>query len=149
MRWLAILAILGLTSCSAPRGFLEVRHYHLRSVAVVRGADAPRAEQLHRFHGAVSAGERRDRLGHYYTVEWHGPEGQEEKPVRLVFRYRQAGTGSEIRRLVVPAPSGSTGKTELRIAGPAYLKGGRVTSWHLGYYRGDQLVGTRQSYLWE
>ena len=149
MRWLAIPAVLGLISCSAPRSFLEVRHYHLRSLAVVRGTDAPRAEQLHRFHGAVTAEERRNRLGHYYTVEWHGPEGQEEKPVRLVFRYRQAATGSEIRRLVVPAPSGSAGKTEFRITGPAYLKGGRVISWHLGYYRGDQLVGTRQSYLWE
>ena len=85
----------------------------------------------------------------WLSVEWHGPEGQEEKPVRLVFRYRQTATGSEIRRLVVPAPSGSAGKTEFRITGPAYLKGGRVISWHLGYYRGDQLIGTRQSYLWE
>ena len=36
-----------------------------------------------------------------------GPEGQEEKPVRLVFRYRQAGAGSEIRQLEVSAPAGS------------------------------------------
>ena len=149
MRWLAILAFPGLISCSAPRSFLEVRHYHLRSLEMLRGLDAPRAEQLHRFHGAVTARERRNRLGHYYTVEWHGPEGQEEKPVRLVFRYRQVGTGSEIRSLVVPASSGSTGKAELRVAGPAYQEGGRVTSWHLGYYRGDQLIETRQSYLWE
>ena len=107
---------------------------------------APRAEQLNRFHGAVTAEERRNRLGHYYTIEWHGPE---EKPVRLVFRYRQAGAGSEIRQLEVSAPAGSKGKTELRITGPAYLEGGRILSWHLSYYRGDRLAETRQSYLWE
>ena len=110
---------------------------------------APRAEQLNRFHGAVTAEERRNRLGHYYTIEWHGPEGQEEKPIRLVFRYRQAGAGSEIRQLEVSAPAGSKGKTELRITGPAYLEGGRILSWHLSYYRGDRLAETRQSYLWE
>jgi hypothetical protein len=149
VRWLVIPAFLGLISCSASRNSLEVRQYHLRSLELERDMNAPRAEQLNRFHGAVTDEERRNRLGHYYTVEWQGPEDHEGKPVRLVFRYRQAKAGSEIRQLVRSFPPGMKGKSELRITGPAYLNSGRVLAWHLSYYRGEHLVETRQSYLWE
>lgn len=144
-----ILGALGLFSCSGPRSILEIRHSHLRALALESEVEALRGEQWYRFHGAVTAEERRNRLGHYYGVAWRGPEELERLPVRLVFKYRQAATGSEVRQREVSAPAGFRGKTELQITGPGYLKGGRVVSWHLSYYRGDQLVETRQSYLWE
>ncbi|MBL47612.1 MAG: hypothetical protein CMP28_01480 [Roseibacillus sp.] len=113
------------------------------------GVEALRAEQWYRFHGAVTTEERRNRLGHYYTIEWRGPAELEQEPVRLVFRFRQAASGSEVRRREISAPAGLKGQAELRVIGPGYLKGGRVLSWHLSYFRGDTLVETRQSYLWE
>ena len=149
VRWLAIFGTLGLLSCSGPRSALEIRHYHLRALAVENELEVLRGEQWYRFHGAVTAEERRNRLGHYYGIEWRGPEELEQRPVRLVFRYRQAATGSEGQQRVVSAAAGFDGKAELQITGPGYLKGGRVLSWHLSYYRGDQLVETRQSYLWK
>ncbi len=111
--------------------------------------NAPRAEQLNRFYGAVTDEDRRNRLGHYYTIEWKGPEDHQEKPVRFVFRYRQAKAGSEIRQLLASSPAGTEGKIELRITGSSYLDEGRVLAWHLSYYRGEHLVETQQSYLWE
>ncbi|MDG2488373.1 MAG: hypothetical protein P8M65_11740 [Roseibacillus sp.] len=149
MRWLALAAFLGVISCSSIENTLGFRQYHLRSLTLESEMNAPRAEQLRRFHGAVTAAEKRDRLGYYYSVQWNGPADEASEPVRIVFRYRQAATGSAIRAIVTKAPAALQGTAEFRVTGPAYLEGGRVLSWHLGYYRGERLVETKQSYLWE
>lgn len=150
MRWLLIFPVIGLLSCTGPKDSVQIRQFHLRSLTSdTAGVDSIRAENQKRLHGAVSAEERRNRLGHYYTIEWDGPEGSEQEPVRLVFQYRQAATGSQILRREITASAGRKGKRELQIIGPAYLEGGRVLSWHLSYYRGDRLIESRQSFLWE
>ncbi len=150
VRWLVMLGVLGLVSCAGRNGSVQIRQYHLRSLSPdTAGVAGIRAENLKRFYGAISAEERRQRLGHYYTIEWDGPEGQEHEPVRLVFRYRQAATGSKVHRREITASTGRKGKTELQIIGPGYLEGGRVLSWHLSYYRGKDLIESRQSYLWD
>ena len=150
MRYLALLAVLGLVSCSRTKDVVSIRQYHLRSISAdTGGVDSLRAERLKRLYGAVSAEEMRTRLGHYYTIRWDGPPGSAGQPVRILFEYRQAATGSEVRSLEVKAPPGRKGVVELRIIGPRYLQGGRVLAWRLSFFRGEQLVQTRQSYLWE
>ena len=150
VRGLVILAALVLVGCSAKPEALQIRQYHLRALkSDAAGVDSIRAENLKRFHGAVSTEDRLDRLGHYYTIKWHGPEGMEGEPVRLVFEYQQAATGSEVLRREIRAPAGKKGKTELQIIGPDYRKKGRVLAWRLSFYRGDHLVTTKQSYQWE
>ena len=149
VRWLALPAVLGVISCSSNENTLEIRQYHLRSLDLEREMNAPRAEQLRRFHGAVTTAEKRDRLGHYYRVQWNGPVGEENAPVRMVFRYRQAATGSAVREIVIKAAPVVEGVAELQVTGSDYLEGGRVLSWHLSYYRGERLIETRQSYLWQ
>lgn len=150
VRNLALGVLLVLSSCGGPERALEIRQYHLSSLdADTGGVDSIRAEKLKRLHGAVSTEEQRDRLGHYYTIRWRGPEGREEMPVRIVFAYRQAATGSEIHRVEVERPAKRRGAVEIRITGSNYLEGGRVLAWQLSYYRGDDLIATRQSYLWE
>ena len=99
--------------------------------------------------GAVSEEDQRNRLGHYYTIKWDGPEGRENEAVRLVFQYRQAASGSEVRQMEVKAPAGRKGHREIQVIGPSYLEGGRVLAWHLSFYRGTDLIETRQSYLWD
>lgn len=146
---LLMMGLVALTSCGSPK-VLDIRQYHLRSLdADTGGIDSIRAEKLKRLHGAVSLEEQRQRLGHYYTIRWNGPEGREDQPVRVVFRYRQAATASAIQTIEREAPAGRKGMLEIHLTGPAYLEGGRVLSWHLGLYRGDELIATRQSYLWE
>ena len=108
-----------------------------------------RAERLHRLHGAVSEDERDARRGHYYMVEWDGPRGTEELPVRIVLEYQQGRTGDRILRQEQEFPPGRKGKAEFVINGEAYLEGGRVLAWRLLLYRGEELVATRKSYLWD
>jgi hypothetical protein len=147
---LAVLAALGLVSCSGTDDVVEVRQYHLRAINADTGGIPPiQAEKLKRLHGAVSIEEQRQRLGHYYTVSWDGPAGREGEPVRVVLEYRQASTASKILRMESEAAAGRKGKLELQVTGPAYLEGGRVLSWHLSFYRGGELITTRQSYQWE
>jgi len=149
VRWLALAAFLGVISCSSIEDTLGFRQYHLRSLTLEREMNTPRAEQLRRFHGAVTAAEKRDRLGYYYSVQWNGPAERADEPVRIVFQYRQAATGSAAREIVIKAVPGLRGAAEFQVTGPVYLEGGRVLSWHLSYYRGERLVETKQSYLWE
>lgn len=149
MRSLAILGALAIASCGSPK-LLEIRQHHLRSVdADTGGIDSIRAEKLMRLHGAVSVEEQRERLGHYYSVHWRGPEGREDEPVRVVFRYRQAASGSKILTMEQRAPGGRKGTFAFQVTGPAYLEGGRILSWHLSFARGSEVVATQQSYLWE
>ena len=149
VRWLVFPAFLGVISCSSTNSILDFRHYHLRSLEVDGEVSVPRAEQLRRFHGAVTTKEKRDRLGYYYRVEWNGPVDEAREPVRMVFRYRQAATGSAIREIVKESPPTLQGELDFQVTGESYLQGGRILAWHLSYYRGAHLVETRQSYLWE
>lgn len=150
VRWLVILGAVGLISCGGTKGVVNLRQYHLRSVSAdTGGIESIRAEKLKRLHGAVSAEERRNRLGHYYIIRWKGPKGREADPVRILFQYRQAATGSAIRRMETTLPGTRKGVTEFQVTGPTYLEGGRVLAWHLGFYRGEELVETLQSYLWD
>jgi hypothetical protein len=124
VRWLAILSVCALVSCVGSKETFHVRQFHLRALKPeTAGVDSIRAEIQKRFHGAVSEEEKRNRLGHYYTIKWDGPEGR--------------------------APAGRKGYRELQLIGPAYLEGGRVLAWHMSFYRGTELIDTRQSYLWE
>ena len=63
--------------------------------------------------------EREARLGDYYTVRWNGPAGTESQPVRIVFEYRQAATGSNADVLVNTdlLDPGATG--EIKFEAPA------------------------------
>ena len=138
-----------IVSCGGTREVLEVKQFHLRNTEPARGEnEVVRGEKLKRLHGAVSAAERRDRLGHYYMVRWTGPDGRENEPVRLEFDYQQAATGSTVLHLVRDLPGTAEGTTEFQVTGPAYQTGGRVLAWRLRLFRGGALVETRRSYLW-
>lgn len=147
---LVVALALGACSGSGPQDVVDIREYHLRSVDADTGDVASlRAEKLRRLRGAVSLEQQRQRLGYYYTIRWNGPAGREDEPVRVLFKYRQAATGSDIKTRELTAPAGEDGSLELKIIGDRYLEGGNVLSWHLSFFRGEQLVETHESYLWE
>ncbi|NNM30562.1 MAG: hypothetical protein HKO57_13665 [Akkermansiaceae bacterium] len=127
-----------------------MKQFHLRKTEAGLGEDeVVRAEKLKRLHGAVSLEERQNRMGQYFGVKWDGPPGRESEPVRLVFEFQQAATGSTIRRAEHLLPGTATGKAEFRVIGPAYLKGGRVLAWRLRMFRSGDEVAVKRSYLWE
>ncbi len=140
-----ILACL-LTSCSSPKT-LEVRQFHLRKTDMVDGNEYVRSEANYRLYGAVTAKEREAKKGQYYTVRWDQLTGSE--PVKVVFEYRQALSGSRVKKISQNFPAARQGKTEFQIIGPAYLKGGRVVSWRMTLYEGGKKIAHEQSYLWD
>lgn len=107
-----------------------------------------RGERLRRMHGAIGIREQEQRLGQYYTVNWH--DGDVGRPVRVVMRYRQASTGSRVLwKEQEFAGDLREGTAEFRVTGDDYIDGGRVLAWRIALLRGDREVASRQSYLWE
>lgn len=145
---------MALVACSGPDPLLEVDQFHLRDTSQERGlpdfeiqvVDADRMKHL---HGAVTAQEREDRLGDYYSIRWHGPAGGSEEPVRIVFQYRQGSSGRTVRTMERTFPAAEKGGCEFEVVGQQFRQGGRVLAWRVDYYRGSRLVAKKQSYLWE
>lgn len=107
-----------------------------------------RNEKLRRLHGAVSMEERRNLLGQYFTIEWNDDAIGE--PVTITFEYQQGATGSRVKTQHREFSGDRTsGSTEIRVIGDDYFNGGRVLAWRATLLRGDRVVASRKSYLWQ
>ena len=145
-----LLLILCLTGCST-RSSLEVDSFFMRDFSTPE-TDEPmvRMEKLRRLHGALTAAERNDRLGHYYTMHWSDPAGAGKGEIEIVFEYQQGSTASQVKRQWQSfASSDRRGKAEFRVTGNDYLKGGRVLAWKATLKRGGREIESHHSYLWE
>ena len=148
--WTGLLLILCLTGCST-RSSLEVDSFFMRDFSTPE-TDEPmvRMEKLRRLHGALTAAERNDRLGHYYTMHWSDPAGAGKGEIEIVFEYQQGSTASQVKRQWQRfASSDRRGKAEFRVTGNDYLKGGRVLAWKATLKRGGREIESHHSYLWE
>ena len=143
--FLALIALF-LVSCGAP-DTLRVRQFHLQDTDVSTGHPFIRAEMNKRLYGAVTARERILRKGNYYHVRWHGLSGQ--KPIRLVFEFRQAKMGAKVNRREFRAPSSRKGDLEIVISDLEYLKHGHVQAWRVTLFEGERQVAVKKSYLWD
>ena len=147
-----LICVLGsvLVGACAQSDPLTVKPFQLRDEHI-GGGDEPmaRMEKSRRLYGAVSASERHQRLGQYYTFLWNDPVGVGSAPVEAVFEYQQGATASMIKRCKVSFPPGQAqGKAEFRVVGDDYFKGGRVLAWRATLMRGDRIISTQRSYLW-
>jgi hypothetical protein len=145
-----LLLILCLTGCST-RSSLEVDSFFMRDFSTPE-TDEPmvRMEKLRRLHGALTAAERNDRLGHYYTMHWSDPAGAGKGEIEIVFEYQQGSTASQVKQQWQRfASSDRSGKAEFRVTGNDYLKGGRVLAWKATLKRGGREIESHHSYLWE
>jgi hypothetical protein len=144
--------ILCLTDCST-RSSLEVDSFFMRDFSAPETDEKMiRMEKLRRLHGALTAAERNDRLGHYYTMHWSDPAGagKGKGEIEIVFEYQQGSTASQVKRQWQRfASSDRSGKAEFRVTGNDYLKGGRVLAWKATLKRGGREIAKRHSYLWE
>jgi hypothetical protein len=149
IRWMTMAMVLLLAACGT-RQALEVRPTHLRNLEVDAGNDESmiRGEQRRLLHGAIGVREQEQRLGYYYVVLWNDDSTGE--PVRVVFEYQQASTGSKVRKQELNFDgSQAEGRGEFRVIGDDYLKGGRVLAWKCTLLRGGREVASRHSYLWQ
>lgn len=109
-----------------------------------------RMEKERRLRGAVSMEERKERLGQYYTLIWHDPEGAGQGAAEVVFQYQQGATGSRVKRISKTFPASAVeGSAEFAVIGENYFDGGKVLAWKASLQRGGRVLATRQSYLWQ
>lgn len=146
----ALLVFLCLIGCST-RSSLEVDSFFFRDFSMPATEEPMvRMEKLRRLHGALTAAERNERLGHYYTMHWSDPAGAGKGEVELIFEYQQGATASLIKRQSQRFASTSRqGKAEFRVTGADFTKGGRVLTWKATLKRGGREIASRHSYLWE
>lgn len=146
--------LFGTIGCSTKNQNLYVDKFTLRSIKI-EDTDAAmvRGDQQKRLYGAVSIKEHQERLGQYYLLRWNLLNQPKitswDQKVQLVFRYRQASSGSEVKTVSKNYPAGTrNGKWEFRNIGQNYLKGGRLLSWRADLIYGGQIISSKESYLW-
>jgi hypothetical protein len=140
-----------LGACAGPPETLVVKQFQLRDQQRNNG-DEPmiRMEKERRLRGAVSMEERKERLGQYYTLIWHDPEGAGQGAAEVVFQYQQGATGSRVKRMSKTFPASAVeGSAGFAVIGENYFDGGKVLAWKASLQRGERVLATRQSYLWQ
>jgi hypothetical protein len=146
----AFLAVIFLGACAGPPETLAVKQFTLRDDQRETAEDPMiRMEKARRLHGAISMAERRQRLGQYFTLVWHDPDGAGFGPVEVLFEYQQGGTASRVKRMSKVFPASDVGgAVDFAVIGDDYLTGGRVLAWRASVSRGGRELASRQSYLW-
>jgi hypothetical protein len=146
--------LFGAIGCTTENQNLYVDKFTLRSIKIEdNDAAMVRGDQQKRLYGAVSLEEHKQRIGQYYILRWNLLNQPKitswEGKVQLVFRYKQASTGSRIKTISKTYPLGSKqGKWEFKNIGKDYIKGGRILAWQANLIYGGQIISSKQSYLW-
>lgn len=96
--------------------------------------------------GAVTAYDRQQRYGHYYTFFWR-TKRQADLTVRFEYRQEKLGSYVQAKELFYPAAKGSV-KSEFNVIGDAYTQEGKVTAWRAVIVENGRIVGLTQSFLW-
>lgn len=103
------------------------------------------------FYGANTQKERRDRLGDYYFVSLY--DNNPDLNLTIHMYYTQSASGSEIlsRTQEIAAPREGKGRRKLEFffAGKDRAQRGDILSWKMDIYAGDELMDSKQSYLWQ
>lgn len=127
----------------------KVNPYHLKQSEWTKTEDRMIAfEQAHRYHGAITAEEYRERYGYYFTIFWKTDAPGSPNTVRL--EYTQANTGATVHVKEVPidSPKGRN-TTEITVVGEDYLANGPVTSWKASVLSGEEVIADYRSFLWK
>lgn len=128
----------------------KVNPYHLADAnARLPVADPAIAfEPASILHGAISMEERKARQGNYVTVFWKVDD--RSAPVTVRLEYRQKNTGLTVKALdqEVPNPRRSN-VTKFALIGGDYISNGPLSGWRVSLLRGNQVLTSYNSYMWE
>jgi hypothetical protein len=150
-RWSLLVLLMGLGACAGHKDPLVVKQFKMLNEQTDTVQDPMiRGEKQRHRRGAVSMAERTARLGAYYTVVWNSPLETGRGEVEVLFEFQQGATASLVKRMVKRFPATATsGQAEFAIIGNDYLKNGRVLAWKMTLRRGDRVLATRKSHLWQ
>ena len=104
-------------------------------------------EAAYRFHGAVTALDFRQRLGHYFDFFWRA-----KRPgnitVRLEYRQQNLRDETQAREVTYQNAKGSY-RTEFAIIGDDFHSDGRVIAWRCLLIENGRIVAEDKSFLWK
>ena len=141
---LLLLSPLLIVSCAQQSGPLEVDILKVRdSKEVDKDAAMVRGDQNFMFHGKVSAREREQSVGQYYTVTRRDSGAS----ALVKFRYQQVKTRSKVLVKQAKLKPGQR-KVEFKIVGDEYAQKGRVLAWRIELHQSGKPVASEQSYMW-
>ncbi len=128
----------------------KVRYYHLQPGQVQIPTDDMMIafERRYRQHGALTAMERRERDGHYYTVWWRVDDTSQPVTVRFEYRQKDDATAVRVVEQLVSQP-GRSNETRFEITGEPYYVEGAVVAHRVSLVQGDRELVDWKSYLWE
>lgn len=127
--------------------FRKVKQYHL-DPEEQRPVLDPMVdfERLRLMRGAITAMDRRERFGNYFTFFWRAAREANLK-VRLEFRQERLGPYVLAQEIDYGTVRGNF-RTDFQVTGDVYLDDGRVTSWRAVLIEDDRIVASTQSFLW-
>jgi hypothetical protein len=104
-------------------------------------------EAAYRFHGAVTALDFRQRLGHYFDFFWRAKRSA-NITVRLEYRQQNLRAETQAREVSYQNVKGSY-RTEFGIIGDDFHSDGRVTAWRCLLIENGRIVAEDKSFLWK
>ena len=96
--------------------------------------------------GAVTAYDRQQRYGHYYTFFWRA-DRKADLTIRFEYRQQKLGAYVQAKELHYPAVKGSV-ESKFSVIGDDYAEEGKVTAWRAILIENGKIVGLNQSFLW-
>ncbi|MEM7009990.1 MAG: hypothetical protein AAF585_00780 [Verrucomicrobiota bacterium] len=105
-------------------------------------------ERRHLLFGAYKSEDYYAREGRYYTIFW---ETKDRAPGLVVrFEYIQANTEDKIHvKEVAVDKVKRRNVTKFNVIGEEFQENGNVLAWRATLVRGDEVVATYESYLWD
>ena len=104
-------------------------------------------ERRYHLFGAVTALDRRQRIGNYFDFFW-----RVRRPANVTVRleYRQEKLHSHVQAQEISwANVHGNHKTEFKVVGDDYFDDGRVIAWRCLLIENGAIVAENRSYLWE
>jgi hypothetical protein len=96
--------------------------------------------------GAVTALDRQQRYGQYYTFFWR-TQRKADLTIRFEYRQQKLGAYVQAKELFYPAVKGSV-QSQFNVIGDDYAEEGKVVAWRAVLIEGGKIVGLTQSFLW-
>lgn len=107
-----------------------------------------RFERKRLLRGAVTLADQLARYGNYFTLTWKAEDRNYPMTVRL--EYRQQNTANKVNVLETQVTElKRKNVTEFSVIGDAYETNGRVVAWRATLLRGDRVLASAKSFLWD
>ena len=104
-------------------------------------------ERQYRMFGAVTALDRRQRMGNYFDFFWRAKRPS-DVTVRLEYRQEKLHEHIQAQEITYQNVRG-THKTEFKVIGDDYFDDGQVTAWRCLLIANGRIVAENRSFLWE